>query len=261
MDLFQSTSSFQLNLRRPLLIFDLETTGTNIVSDRIVEISLLILQPDHSRLSKTYRINPTIDIPAEASAVHGIYNEDIALCPTFADLAAELHGMIDPCDFGGFNSNYFDIPLLLEEFIRVGYTISLDHRAMVDVHKIFTLYEKRTLEAAYKFYCDKELINAHSAEADVMATYEVLLAQLQRYADLKNDVPFLHAVSNSERFLDSGRRIVLDNGKAVFNFGKYKGVGVEDVFRRDPGYYSWMMNGEFPMHTKQKIKEIRERMR
>lgn len=255
------TSKSKLQLKKPLAVFDLETTGVDISKDRIVEISIIRLQPGGTKETKTMRLNPTIPIPIEASKVHGIYDEDVATCPTFKDSAQELFDFLNPCDLVGFNSNKFDVPILLEEFIRTGFAFSIDNRALIDVHRIYTLYEKRNLEAAYKFYCDKTLENAHSAEADTNATYEVFLAQLQRYDDLQGDVKFLHEFSNEERFLDSGRRFIFSGGKAVFNFGKYKGRGVEDVLRNDPGYYNWMLQGDFPEHTKQKLKEIKEGMR
>lgn len=252
----------KLNLKRPLAFFDLETTGVDIANDRIVEISILRINPDGSKQSKTMRLNPTIPIPDEASKVHGIYDEDVITCQVFKEAAAELFEFMNPCDLAGFNSNRFDVPVLLEEFIRAGYNFSIDNRALIDVHRIYTLFEKRTLEAAYQFYCNKTLENAHSAEADTLATYEVLIAQLEKYApELKSDISFLHDFSNEERFLDSGRRFLLTGGKAVFNFGKYKGRPVEDVLKNDPGYYSWMMQGDFAQHTKQKLTEIKEKMK
>lgn len=260
LNLFKSSSGQTLlHLKRPLAVFDLETTGIDISKDRIVEISVLRVNPDGSRQVLTRRLNPTIPIPMEASAVHGIYDEDVAMCSTFAQFAAELFEFMDPCDLAGFNSNRFDVPVLLEEFIRAGVNFNLDTRSLVDVHRIYTHFEKRTLEAAYQFYCNKTLLNAHSAEADTTATYEVLLAQLERYAaDLKPDVKFLHDLTNEERIIDSGRRFIYSGGKAVFNFGKYKGRPVDEVLRNDPGYYSWMMQGDFPQHTKQKLTEIKQ---
>ncbi len=261
LDLFGAGGS-KLNLKRPLAFFDLESTGIDVVKDRIVEISVLRVNPDGSRQIKTHRMNPTIPIPIEASKVHGIYDEDVATEPTFKDLAKELFEFMDPCDLAGFNSNKFDVPMLLEEFIRVGLSFSIDNRALIDVHRIYTLFEKRTLEAAYKFYCDKTLENAHSAEADTTATYEVLMGQLEKYAgELKADVQFLHDFSNEERFLDSGRRFIFTGGKACFNFGKYKGKTVEEVLRTDPGYYNWMMQGDFAQHTKQKLTEIKQSLK
>jgi len=220
LDLFGAGGN-KLILKRPLAVFDLESTGIDVVKDRIVEISILRINPDGSKQTKTHRVNPTIPIPIEASTVHGIYDEDVITSPTFKDLAKELFEFMDPCDLAGFNSNKFDVPMLLEEFIRVGLSFSIDNRALIDVHRIYTLFEKRTLEAAYKFYCDKTLENAHSAEADTLATYEVLLGQLEKYGnELKPDVQFLHDFSNEERFLDSGRRFIFTGGKACFNFGQ-----------------------------------------
>ncbi len=261
LDLFnRNDKKTNLQLKRPLAVFDLESTGVDFVKDRIVEMSILRINPDGEKTVVTFRLNPTIPIPVEASLVHGIYDEDVITCPTFKEKAQEIYDMLNPCDLAGFNSNKFDVPMLLEEFIRAGFSFSIDNRALVDVHRIYTLYEKRNLEAAYKFYCDKTLLNAHSAEADTVATYEVLEAQLQRYTDLQPDVHFLHNFSSEERFIDSGRRFVYQGGKSVFNFGKYKGRGVEDVLRSDPGYYNWMLNGDFAEHTKQKLREMKEAM-
>lgn len=263
LNLFKTPSgeSVNLQLKRPLAVFDLETTGVDVSKDRIVEISVLRIEIDGSRNILTRRLNPTIPIPQEASMVHGIYDEDVAMSPTFEQSAKELFDLLEPCDLAGFNSNRFDIPVLLEEFIRAGYNFDIENRSLVDVHRIYTHFEKRTLEAAYKFYCDKSLDNAHSAEADTIATYEVLMAQLGRYnEELKPDVKALHDLSNEDRIIDSGRRFIYSGGKAVFNFGKYKGRPIEDVLRSDPGYYSWMMQGDFPQHTKQKLTEVKQRM-
>ncbi|MDB5281709.1 MAG: polymerase subunit epsilon [Bacteroidota bacterium] len=261
LDLFGTTAS-KLNLKRPLAFFDIESTGTDYVKDRIVEISVLIANPDGSKTSKTWRLNPTIPIPVESSLIHGIYDEDVATEPTFKDIAKELFEMMDPCDLAGFNSNRFDVPIMLEEFIRAGLSFSIDKRALIDVHRIYTHFEKRTLEAGYQFYCNKVLENAHSAEADTRATYEVFMAQLDKYKDeLKNDVQFLHDLTNEERFLDSGRRFIYTGGKALFNFGKYKGKPVDEVLRTDPSYYNWMMQGDFALHTKQKLTEIKENIK
>ncbi len=262
MDLFTNTvASMPLHLNKPLAFFDLETTGTDYVKDRIVEISVVRMNVDGSRMVYTKRLNPGIPIPMEASAVHGIYDEDVVTAPTFKEVAAELFELMNPCDLAGFNSNKFDIPLLLEEFIRAGYSFSIDNRALVDVHRIYTHFEKRSLEAAYQFYCNKTLENAHSAEADTMATLEVLMAQLGKYPELKPEIQHLHDLSNEERFVDSGRRFIYLNGKPAFNFGKHKGKYVEDVLRTDPSYYNWMQDGDFAQHTKQKLKEIREGMK
>jgi len=257
-----SASASKLNLKRPLAFFDIESTGVDFVKDRIVEICIIRVNPDGSKIIKTFRLNPTIPIPIEASNIHGIYDEDVITSPTFKDKAKELFELMDPCDLAGFNSNKFDIPMLLEEFIRAGIPFSIDNRAMIDVLRIYTHFEKRTLEAAYMFYCNKTLENAHNAEADTTATYEVMLAQLDRYSsELKSDVQFLHDFTNEERFIDSGRRFIYAGGKAVFNFGKYKGRAVEEVLRSDPGYYNWMMQGDFALHTKQKLTEMKEHMK
>ena len=261
LNLFGAAAS-KLNLTRPLAFFDLESTGVDFVKDRIVEISILRMNIDGSKEIKTHKLNPTIPIPIESSKIHGIYDEDVITAPTFKEVARELYDFMNPCDLAGFNSNRFDVPMLLEEFIRVGISFSIDNRALIDVHRIYTHFEKRTLEAAYQFYCDKTLENAHSAEADTNATYEVLIAQLDKYApELKSDVKFLHDFSNEERFLDSGRRFIFTGGKACFNFGKYKGKTVEEVLRTDPGYYNWMMQGDFAQHTKQKLTEIKESLK
>jgi len=261
LNLFAAAAA-KLNLKRPLAFFDLESTGTDFVKDRIVEISILRVNVDGSKDIKTLKLNPTIPIPIEASKIHGIYDEDVITAPTFKEKAKEIFDFMDPCDLAGFNSNKFDVPMLMEEFIRVGLTFSVEQRALIDVHRIYMHFEKRNLEAAYKFYCDKTLENAHSAEADTMATYEVFLGQLNKYKDeLKNDVQFLHDLTNEERFVDSGRRFVFTGGKAVFNFGKYKGRPVDEVLKQDPGYYSWMMQGDFAQHTKQKLTEIKESLK
>jgi DNA polymerase-3 subunit epsilon len=255
-DLFND--KFQLNLKRPLAIFDLESTGVDFVKDRIVELSIIRINPDGLREQMTMRLNPTIPIPIESSQVHGIYDEDVAMSPTFKAVAQELFDFLDPCDFAGFNSNRFDIPLLLEEFIRAGIWMDIESRNLIDIYRIYTMLEKRDLTTAYKFYCGKDLVNAHSAAADTEATMEVMLAQLQHYpAELKNDMRFLHDFSNDERYLDSGRRFIYQNGKPTFNFGKHKGKSVESVLKDEPSYYNWMLNGDFPEHTKQKFREIK----
>ena len=261
LNLLSATAS-KLILKRPLAFFDLESTGVDIAKDRIVEISVLKVNPDGSKVSKTMRINPTISIPIESSVIHGIYDEDVVTAPTFKQVAQDFFDLLEPCDFAGFNSNKFDIPMLLEEFIRAGINLNIHNRALIDVYRIYTLFEKRNLESAYKFYCNKSILNAHSAEADVTATYEVLMSQLEKYApELKCEIAHLHDISNDEQFIDSGRRLVFMGGKPCFNFGKYKGKSVEDVLRTDSGYYNWMMNGDFSQHTKQKLTEIKESLR
>ena len=250
----------QLKLKNPLVFFDLEATGIDIVNDRIVEISMVKVYPDGKEECKTRRINPQRHIPAEATAIHGITDEDVKDCPTFKEIAKSLAAQIEGCDLAGYNSNRFDIPLLAEEFIRADVDIDLNHRKFVDVQTIFHKMEQRTLSAAYKFYCNKELEHAHSAEADTFATYEVLKAQLDRYPELENDITFLSKFSSYNNNVDfAGRMIYNDKGQEVFNFGKYKGRLVEEILKVDPGYYSWIMNGEFPLNTKQILSRIRLR--
>lgn len=251
----------KLNLNNPLVFFDLETTGTNINSDRIVEICYLKVYPNGNEESKTMRINPEMHIPEQASAVHGIYDEDVAECPTFKDVASQIAADIEGCDLAGFNSNRFDIPVLAEEFLRAGVDIDLMKHKFVDVQVIYHKLEQRTLSAAYKFYCDKNLEDAHTAEADTRATYEVLKAQLDRYPDvLENNIKFLSDYSSFTKNVDFAGRIVYDdNGVEVFNFGKYKGMSVAEVLRRDPGYYGWILNGDFTLNTKNVLTKIRLR--
>ena len=250
----------QLDLKNPLVFFDLETTGINIVKDRIVEISFVKVHPNGKEESKTRRINPEMPIPAEATAIHGITDEDVKDCPTFKEIAKSLAAQIEGCDLAGYNSNRFDIPLLAEEFLRAGVDIDLNKRKFVDVQTIFHKMEQRTLSAAYKFYCDKSLENAHTAEADTMATYEVLKAQLDRYPELKNDINFLSQYSSFSNNVDfAGRMIYNDKGEEVINFGKYKGQLVSEVLKNDPGYYSWIMNGDFPLNTQKMLTEIKLR--
>lgn len=252
----------KLNLKNPLVFFDLETTGTNINTDRIVELSYLKVYPNGNEESKTMRINPEMHIPEESSSIHGIYDEDVVDCPTFKEVAKLLAKEIEGADLAGFNSNRFDIPLLAEEFLRAGVDIDLSRRKFIDVQVIYHKLEQRTLSAAYKFYCDKELEDAHTAEADTRATYEVLKAQLERYQTvLKNDVAFLSEYSSFNRNVDFAGRIVYDeNNVPMFNFGKYKGKSVVDVLKRDPGYYAWMMQGDFTLNTKQVLTKIRLQM-
>jgi DNA polymerase-3 subunit epsilon len=252
----------KLNLKNPIVFFDLETTGTNITSDRIVEICYIKVYPNGNEESKTMRINPERHIPEEASAVHGIYDADVAQCPTFREVAQSIANDIEGCDLAGFNSNRFDIPVLAEEFLRAGLDVDLAKRKFVDVQVIYHKLEQRTLSAAYKFYCGANLEDAHSALADTRATYEVLQEQLDRYPDvLKNDVSFLSDYSSFTRNADFAGRIVYDDQqREVFNFGKYKGRLVEDVLINDPGYYSWIMNGDFALHTKNVLTKIRLRM-
>src|SRR5690606_8178876 len=264
-----------LNLKRPLAFFDLETTGVNVSTDRIVEISILKVSPGDVEAVKTLKINPEIPIPLESSMFHGIYDEDIKDAPTFKEVAADLAAFIGSADLAGYNSNKFDIPMLMEEFIRAGVVFTLEGRRFVDVQNIFHQMEQRTLKAAYRFYCDKDLDNAHSAEDDVKATYEVLKSQLDRYQDVEwedkagnktvpveNDVEALHRFTNLNRPVDfAGRMVFNEQGEEVFNFGKHKGRAVEDVFRAEPSYYSWMMQGDFPLYTKQCLDNVWQRFR
>lgn len=247
-----------LNLNRPLVVFDLETTGINIQKDRIVEISMLKVFPNGDEEIRTYRINPTIPIPKEASAVHGIFDADVADKPTFKELAKEIEIFLHLCDFGGFNSNKFDFPLLVEEFYRAEIDIEIENRKFIDVQRIFHTMEPRNLSAAYRFYCDRTLEDAHSAEADTIATWHILKAQLERYPQLPNDVKGLHEFSGQNNFVDLAGRFVFDKNKvAVFNFGKHKGKPVELVLKHEPSYYNWMMDGDFPQQTKKVLTKIR----
>ena len=250
----------KLNLKHPLVFFDLETTGVDTAKDRIVEISMVKVMPDGEEIVRTRLINPQMHIPEDATAVHGITDEDVKDQPTFAQIAKSLSQFIEGCDFGGFNSNRFDLPMLVEEFLRAGVDVDFKNRKFIDVQNIFHKMEQRTLVAAYKFYCNKDLTDAHSAEADTRATYEVLKAQLDRYSELQNDVAALAEFSSRGETVDYAGRIVYnDKGEEVFNFGKYKGVKVSEVFQREPSYYDWMMNGDFPLYTKKVITEIRLR--
>ncbi|MGD0711370.1 MAG: exonuclease domain-containing protein [Bacteroidales bacterium] len=263
----------ELKLTRPLAFFDLETTGMNIVTDRIVEICILKLLPDGNNEKMTKRINPVIPIPAEVILIHGITNEDVKDCPVFAELAPELHHFLANCDLAGYNSNKFDIPFLVEEFLRAGIDFEMKGRRFVDVQNIFHKMEQRTLAAAYRFYCNKEHTNAHSAEADTVATYEILKAQLDKYAEteftdqdkkksipVKNDVQALHDFSFHAHFADFVGHIVYNAKKVeVFNFGKYKGKSVEEIFAKEPSYYDWMMKSDFPLFTKNLITAIKLR--
>ena len=250
----------ELKLKRPIVFLDLETTGVDPAKDRIVEISLVKVQPDGSKEVKTRRINPGMPIPPESTAIHGIADDDVKDEPRFEQIAKSLAAYMEGCDLAGYNSNRFDIPVLAEEFLRAGVDVDLKKRRFIDVQNIFHKMEQRTLVAAYRFYCDRELEGAHSAEADTLATYEVLKAQLDRYPELENDVEFLAKFTEQNRCADYAGRILYDkDGVEVFGFGKYRGRRVAEVFREEPGYYSWMMNGDFPMYTKKVITEIRLR--
>ncbi len=247
-----------LKLKRPLVFLDLETTGVNVGADRIVEIALLKIHPDGKKEEICMKINPTIPIPLETSLIHGIYDEDIIDAPTFQSVAKDIHSFIASTDLAGYNSNKFDIPLLIEEFTRVNINLDIINIKLIDVQNIFHKLEQRTLSAAYKFYCDKNLENAHSAAADTNATFEVLLAQLEKYDVLENDVDFLSKFSTVNKNVDLAGRIVLnDKGEEVFNFGKYKGRIVREIFKIETSYYDWMMKGDFATNTKNVITRIR----
>ncbi len=248
----------RLKLKNPIIFFDLETTGINIASDRIVEISYLKVDVNGNESSRTYRVNPEMPIPERSSSIHGILDEDVKDAPTFNEVAKILAKEFEGCDLAGYNSVRFDIPLLAEEFLRVGVDIDLKRRKFVDVQVIFMKMEQRTLSAAYKFFVNKELKDAHSAEADTLATYEILQAQLDRYPNLENDVGKLAEFSAHNRNVDFAGRIVFNEQDVeVFNFGKYKGKPVLEVLERDPGYYGWMMNGDFPLYTKKVLTSIK----
>jgi DNA polymerase-3 subunit epsilon len=251
----------ELKLTKPIVFFDLETTGINIGKDRIVEISLLKIFPNGNKESKTWLVNPEIEIPKEVSAIHGITNEKVVTEPTFKELAETINTMISDSDLAGFNSNRFDIPLLAEEFLRVGIDFDMNTRKAIDVQVIFHKKEQRTLSAGYKFYCDKILEDAHSAEADTNATYEILKAQIERYDDIENSVAALSAYSTHSKRADfAGFILFNDKEEEIFSFGKYKGRTVEDVFKENPGYYAWIQNADFPLYTKKVLKAIKERM-
>lgn len=251
----------QLNLKNPLVFFDLETTGINISKDRIVEISLLKVYPNGKEEVKTRRINPEMPIPAQSTAIHGITDADVKDCPTFKQIARSLVDILEGCDIAGFNSSRFDVPMLSEEFLRAGIDFDMSKRKFIDVQIIFHKKEPRTLEAAYRFYCNKELENAHSAEVDTIATYEVLKSQLDKYPDLVNDVEALSKeFSNFNNNVDFAGRMVYDeNGVELFNFGKHKGKPVSEVLLNEPSYYSWILDGDFPLNTKQALTKIRLR--
>lgn len=252
----------KLNLKKPLIFFDLETTGLNIMTDRIVEIAYLKVYPNGNEESKKLRINPGRPIPAESTVIHHISDEDVKDCPTFKQVAQGIANDFKGCDIAGYNSNNFDVPFLAEELLRAEVDFDFANSRFIDVQVVFHKMEKRTLEAAYRFYCNAELEDAHSANADTQATYEVLKAQLDRYPELQNDVEFLSKFTKFNRNVDYAGRIVLDDkGVEIFNFGKHKGKSVEAVLREEPAYYSWMMNGEFPLYTKKVLTSIRLRMR
>jgi DNA polymerase-3 subunit epsilon len=269
----------KLNLKKPLAFFDLETTGVNVGSDRIVEIAIIKVMPDGTTLTRPekpgrenrFLINPGIPIPLTSSLVHGIYDEDVANAPKFEEVAATLYKFLHDCDLAGFNSNKFDIPMLAEEFLRVGVDFNMEGRNLIDVQVIFHQMEQRTLKAGYKFYCGKDLDDAHEALPDTLATKEIFEAQLEKYqgteidngagqkfTPIVNDMEKIHEFCQRQRSADLAGRMVFDeNGVIVFNFGKYKGMGVKEILKKDPGYYGWMMQGDFPLYTKKVLSELR----
>ena len=250
----------ELNLKKPLAFFDLETTGINIVTDRIVEISILKVLPNGNQETKTYRVNPTIHIPEKVSKIHGIYDKDVADKPTFKEIAHEVAAFIEGCDLAGYNSNMFDIPLLAEELIRAEVELDLKKHRHIDVQVIFHKMEQRTLSAAYQFFCGKNLDNAHTAEADTIATFEVLKSQLDRYENLQNDMDYLAGFSSHNRNVDfAGRMVYNGKNEEVFNFGKHKGKKVEDVLEKEPSYFNWILDGDFPLYTKKILTGIKLR--
>ncbi|TYA71377.1 3'-5' exonuclease [Seonamhaeicola marinus] len=250
----------QLNLTKPICFFDLETTGVNISKDRIVEISILKVYPNGKEETKTWLVNPEIQIPEDITAIHGISNEDVANKPTFKELAKEVYNLIKDSDLGGFNSNRFDIPLLAEEMLRADIDFDMKNRLAIDVQTIFHKMEQRTLSAAYKFYCDKNLEGAHSAEADTKAAYEVLKAQIERYDEVENNTKFLAEFSSRKQFADFAGFIVFNKeGEECFSFGKHKGKKVEDVLASEPGYFGWVLNADFPLYTKKVLTNIKLR--
>ncbi len=249
-----------LNLKKPIAFIDLETTGINIAHDRIVEMTILKVEPNGNESVHTYKVNPTIPIPPETTEIHGISDEDVKNSPTFKEISKQVSKLIEGCDLAGYNSNRFDFPLLAEEFMRADVEFDMKKRKLIDVQVIFHKMEQRTLSAAYKFYCGKELKDDHSAEADTIATYEVLKSQLDKYEELKNDMEFLNEFSSQHQNVDFAGRIIYNKDKKeVFNFGKYKGVPVEEVLEKDSGYYGWMMKGDFPLYTKKVLTNIRLR--
>lgn len=248
----------ELKLTRPICFFDLETTGIEVAKDRIVEIAIFKVYPNGNKESKTWLVNPTIPIPAQSTAVHGITNEKVANEPTFKELSSQIYAMIKDSDLAGFNSDRFDIPLLAEELLRAEVDFDMKNRVSVDIQTIFHKKEERTLSAAYKFYCNQTLENAHSAEADTMATYEILKAQLDRYEDLENDIKSLSEFTTRKKSVDFAGFIALnDKGQEIFTFGKHKGALVDEVFDKEPGYFGWIQNADFPLYTKKVLTAIK----
>jgi len=248
-----------LQLTRPLAFIDLETTGVNLAIDRIVEIAIVKISNDGTRLVKRKLINPLIPIPKASSDIHGITNEMVKDAPTFKQVANEYKQFLENSDLAGYNSNRFDLPMLMEEFLRAGLEFNITDRKLVDVQRIYHMLEPRTLSAALKFYCDKNLDNAHSAEADAAATLDILQAQIEKYTQLGSTVDSIIQFIGEEEIVDFARRFIMENGVEIFNFGKHKCRPVSDVLKSEPQYYDWMMKGDFPMHTKQKLTEILNR--
>jgi DNA polymerase III subunit epsilon len=249
-----------LQLIKPLAVIDLECTGMNLSTDRIVEVAIVKIMPDGRKMVKRKLLNPEIPIPASISEIHGITDEMVKDAPTFRQVANEIRQFIDNADLAGYNSNRFDIPMLVEEFLRVSLEFDCRNRKLLDVQKIFHMMEQRTLTAAYKFYCNGTLENAHSAEADANATWEVLQSQIERYPQLGLTIESILKCIGEENTVDFARRMVMENGREIFNFGKHKGRAVTDVLKAEPQYYDWMMKGDFPLHTKQKLTEVFNRM-
>jgi len=248
-----------LQLNRPLAFIDLETTGINISTDKIVEIAIVKIMPGGEKVVKRKLVNPQMPIPQQAIDVHGITNEMVKDAPAFKQIAHEIKQFLDGCDIGGYNSNRFDMPMLIEEFLRAGVQFTVQGKKFVDVQKVFHMMEQRTLSAAYKFYCSKNLEDAHSAEADATATWEILEAQVERYPQIGNTVESVVKFTGEDDIVDFARRFIKVNGVEVFNFGKHKGKSVEQVIKEEPQYYDWMMKGDFAMDTKQKFTEILNR--
>ncbi|MBF2707558.1 3'-5' exonuclease [Flavobacterium soyangense] len=250
----------ELKLNKPICFFDLETTGIDVAKDRIVEISIFKVFPNGNKESKTWLVNPTIPIPPQSTAIHGISNDKVANEPTFAALSSQVYNMIKDSDLAGYNSDRFDIPLLAEELLRAGVDFDMKNRVSVDVQTIFHKMEERTLSAALKFYCNKKIENAHSAEADTMATYEIMLAQLDRYPELENDIKSLSEFTTRKKIADFAGMIAFDeDGSEIFAFGKHKGVKVDKVLEAEPGYFSWIQNADFPLYTKKVLTAIKLR--
>ena len=249
----------KLQLERPIAFIDLETTGINISTDKIVEIAIVKITPDGSKTVKRKLLNPQMPIPKSSSDIHGIIDEMVKDAPTFKQVANEIKQFLEHCDLGGYNSNRFDVPMLIEEFLRIGLDFSTTGRKMVDVQKVFHLMEQRTLGAAYKFYCSKTLEGAHSAEVDATATWEILLAQVERYENIGSTIESIVKFTGEDDIVDFSRRFIKQNGIEIFNFGKHKGKPVTEVLKIEPQYYDWMMKGDFAMDTKQKFTEILNR--